>query len=148
MASFITKYHIEVPSLLSVKPVLLERIREANIPKKYVIDEMAITAGYFFLRLPPYHCVFNSVEMVWNQLNHHARHLNIYTSQPAKVIDILRNICDQKITKGCWENYVTRVIKQEKEFREMDHVIDNQHEPLLIQLSDNKDSDGSEEKLV
>ena len=83
--------------------------------------------------------------MVWNQLKHHTWHLNIYTSQPGKVIDLLRNVCDQKTTKGHWENYVGHVIKQEKKFWEVDHIIDNEIEPLVIQLSDNNDSDGSEE---
>ena len=80
---------------------MLEKIREANIPKKYVIDEMArlLAAGYSALRLPPYHCVFNPTEMVWNQLKHHARHFNIYPGQPAKVTDLIRKFCDQKITK-------------------------------------------------
>ena len=104
MISFMTKHHIEIPSPLPVKHVLLEKIREANILKKYIIDSMATTAVYSVLRLPPYHCVFNPIEMVWNKLKHYARHLNIYTSQPAKIIDLLRNVCDQKITKEHWEN--------------------------------------------
>ena len=40
MISFMTKHHIEIPSLLPVKSVLLEKIRGANIPKKYVIHEL------------------------------------------------------------------------------------------------------------
>ena len=143
-----TKHHIEIPSPLPVKPGLLEQIHKANIPKKYVIDEIATTAGYPVLRLPPFHCVFNPIEMVWNQLKHHARHLNIHTGHPANVIDLLRNVCDQKITKGHWENYVSHTVKQEKEFREMDHIIDNEMEPLVIHLSDNNDSDRSEEELL
>ena len=55
------------------------------------------------------------------------------------------NICDQKITKEHWENYVSHITKQEKKFREMDHIIDNKNEPLVIHLSDNNYSDGSEE---
>ena len=66
MISFITKHHIEISSPYPVKPVLLEKIREANIPKKYVIDEMVTAAGYSVDCLPPYHCVFNQIEMVWN----------------------------------------------------------------------------------
>ena len=30
----------------------------------------------------------------------------------------------------------------------MDHIIDNKIEPLVIHLSDNNDSDGSEEELL
>ena len=59
-----TKHHIEIPSLLPVKPMLLEKIREANIPKKYVIDEMATAAGYSPLHLSSYHCAVNPTEMV------------------------------------------------------------------------------------
>ena len=55
MISFMTKHHIEIPSPVPVKSTLLEKIHEANFPKKYVIDEMATTAGYSVLRLPPYH---------------------------------------------------------------------------------------------
>ena len=72
MISFITKHHIEISSPYPVKPVLLEKICEANIPKKYVIDDTATAAGYSVDCLPPYHCVFNQIEMVWNQLKHHA----------------------------------------------------------------------------
>ena len=59
-----TKHHIEIPSPLPVKPMLLEKIREANIPKKYVIDEMATAAGYSPLHLSSYHCAVNPTEMV------------------------------------------------------------------------------------
>ena len=44
--------------------MLLEKIREANIPKKYVIDEMATAAGYSPLHLSSYHCAVNPTEMV------------------------------------------------------------------------------------
>ena len=112
MTLFTIKHQIEIPSPLPV--VLLEKIREANIPNKYVIDEMVIASDYSVLCLPPYHFVFTPIEIVWNQLKHHARHLNIYTSQPAKVIDLLRNVCNQKITKGHWKNYVSHVIKRKR----------------------------------
>ena len=55
--SYMMKHHIEIPLSLPVKPVLLQKICEANILKKYVVDEMTLDAGYSVLRLPPYHCV-------------------------------------------------------------------------------------------
>ena len=58
------KNHIEIPSPVPVKSILLEKIREANIPKRYVIDKMATTAGCSVLHLPPYHCIFNPIEMI------------------------------------------------------------------------------------
>ena len=86
--------------------------------------------------------------MVWNQLKYHARHLNIFTSQPGKVVELIRNVCDQKITQEHWENYVRHVIKQEKEFREMDFITDNDIEPLVIHVSNESDSDGSDDEFI
>ena len=53
-----------------------------------------------------------------------------------------------EITKGRWKNYVNHVIKQEKKFREMDQIIDNEIESLVIPFSDNNDSDVIEEELL
>lgn len=53
MSSLMTKYHIEIPSPLPFKPVLLEKMCGANIPKKYVIEEMITAARYSVLRLHP-----------------------------------------------------------------------------------------------
>ena len=59
MISYMIKHHVEIPLPLHCykKPVLFQKICEANIPKKYVVDEMALDAGYSALKLPPYHCV-------------------------------------------------------------------------------------------
>ena len=46
LISYMIKYHIEIISPLPVKPVLLQKICEANIPKKYVVDELALDARY------------------------------------------------------------------------------------------------------
>lgn len=34
-------------------------------PKEYVTDEMCRAAGIEMVRLPPYHCEFNPIELVW-----------------------------------------------------------------------------------
>ena len=45
----------EIPQPTPIKAVLLERIRMANIKKRYIIDEMALEKGHRVLRLSPYH---------------------------------------------------------------------------------------------
>lgn len=141
------KHDIEISSPLPVKSTLLVKIRDANILKKYDNEQMTTTADCSAPHLSFYHCVFNQIAMVWNQLKQRARHLNIQTSQTEKAIDLLGNVCDQKVIKGHQENYFSHVRKQEKEFQEMDYIIDNEIEPLVIHLSDNNDSDGSDEEL-
>ena len=46
--------------------------------------------GSFVLRLPLYHCILNPIEMAWNQLKYHVCHLNVYTTNPSKVVDLMR----------------------------------------------------------
>lgn len=72
-----------------IKPVLIQKISEANILNKYVIDEIPLDAEYPLLRLPTYGCVFNLFEILWSQLKHHARCLNVYSSQSSKVVNVI-----------------------------------------------------------
>ena len=90
MIAFMSKHDIEVPTPIPTKSVLLEKILMIfkNIEKQYVIDSMAEKAGYYVLRLPLYHCILNPIEMAWSK--YHVRHLNVYTSNPSKVVDLIR----------------------------------------------------------
>ena len=72
--------------------MLLEKAREKIIEKQYVIDSMAEKAACFILRLLPYHCILNPIKIMWNQLEYQVCHLNVYASQPSKVVDLIRNV--------------------------------------------------------
>ena len=145
MIAFMINHGIEIPDPLPTKPVLLQKIRQANIFKKFVIDIMAKEAGFSVLRLPPCHCVLNLIEMVWNQLKHHTRHLNVYTSQPTKVLNLIREVCHSEITSEHWSNYVKHVINEENKFKVMDHILDNDTEPLIVHVTAESDDDSSYE---
>ena len=56
---------------------------------------MTAEAGFEVLRLPPYHCNFNDIEIVWSEIKRKVRHDNVFTSEPAKVMDLIRNTCKQ-----------------------------------------------------
>ena len=62
MIAFMSKHDIEIPNPISTKSVLLEKILIIfeNIEKQYVIDSLVEKAGYSVLRLPLYHCIFES----------------------------------------------------------------------------------------
>lgn len=51
------------------KKELMEKVNEVrHLYDKYVIDEMARENGITVLRLPPYHCIFNPIELIWAQV--------------------------------------------------------------------------------
>ena len=69
MIAFMSKHEIYISNPIPKKSVLLEKILIVlkNIEKQYAIDSMTEKTGYSILRLPPYQCLLNPIEMAWNQ---------------------------------------------------------------------------------
>lgn len=63
MLNFMQQHDVDIPDPLPIKSVLLMNIKKANIETKFVIDEIARSHGHEVLRLPPYHCVLNGIEL-------------------------------------------------------------------------------------
>ena len=71
-----------------------KKIREANIPKKYVADEMVMDGGFSVL-ITGYSTQLNNGMC---QLEYNVWRLNVYGIQPSKVVNLIGKECDQKIT--------------------------------------------------
>jgi len=65
-----------------IKPQLYALIKEHK-PRctKMVIDELAREQGHHVLRLPPYHCKLNPIELIWGQAKGDVAE-NIYWNKP------------------------------------------------------------------
>ncbi len=50
------------------KQELLNIVKENTFNKNYPVDEIIRSFGHIPLRLPPYHCDLNPIELVWAQL--------------------------------------------------------------------------------
>ena len=48
----------------------------SNAKPKYVIDEMAKAAGHEVVRIPPYHCELNPIELCWSQVKGYIKEHN------------------------------------------------------------------------
>lgn len=44
--------------------------------EKNIIDEKAKDVGIEILRLTPYHCLLNAIEMEWTQVKHYVKNNN------------------------------------------------------------------------
>ena len=67
MIDWLTHHNIQFPEK-ALKRKLLELIKAAHPEERYAIDEIAKTFGHEIVRLPPYHCELNPIEMAWAQV--------------------------------------------------------------------------------
>ena len=49
-----------------LKSELHELVKKNKPEPQYVCHRMALEQGFVVLRLPPYHCIFNPIELIWD----------------------------------------------------------------------------------
>lgn len=70
MIDFLINKNIPIPEKQKKKKILLKIIKEQTFTNCYIIDNMAQEAGHKILRLPPYYCIFNPIELICSELQH------------------------------------------------------------------------------
>ncbi|XP_072377702.1 uncharacterized protein [Diabrotica undecimpunctata] len=127
--------------MLKVELLQLVAPRKAEY-NKYVIDDLAKAQNKTVLRLPPYHCELNPIELIWADAKNFVA-VNNKTFKFANV-KILLNDALNNITQEKWKNCVKHVQNTvEKKFWELDHIIEVMVEPLITEIGSNGDSDSS-----
>ena len=67
MQDWLTARGIEYPEH-ALKRELYVVIKASNVSPKYAVAEMAKAAGHEVVRLSPYHCELNPIELAWSQV--------------------------------------------------------------------------------
>ncbi|XP_029827021.2 uncharacterized protein LOC115312279 [Ixodes scapularis] len=112
----------------SVKPLYL----------KYRVDTAAEKAGCTVVRLPPYHCEFNPIELIWTQIKNGVAARNT----TFKISDVGRLLKEEaeKVTADNWRKPVRHVVGVEEGYRRggttSAHV-----EPIVIELGEDDTSE-------
>lgn len=126
-----------------VKATLLELIPHNESFNKYAVDEMAAQHGITVLRLPPYHCELNPIELIWAQIKGHVARNN----KTFKLTDV-RNLFQEgikKITATEWSKCVSHVVKEEEKMSRLDVLIDNITDTFIINVTESdSDSDSDD----
>ncbi|KAJ4438537.1 hypothetical protein ANN_14484 [Periplaneta americana] len=137
--SFMVQHNLEVPNPLPTISVLLELIKEANISREFVIDKIARDFGHEVLRLPPYHCNLNAIELIWACLKHEVRKRNVTPSRSDNVCRTIRE-CVELINSELWTKCVNRTREIERQYIVRDS--ENDRDSFIISVGDS-DSEGS-----
>lgn len=137
---------------IEVEENLLKRelLEKANQHKpqfvNYIIDEFCAARGIQVLRLPPYHCELNPIELVWAQVKGEvARKNKTYKLSDVKnlLICALNNVSAEK-----WKKCEDHVIKEEQRMWELDGLVEETTEPFIITFSEGDSSSESNEELI
>lgn len=134
-----------------LKAELLELVNEHKHKYAgYRIDTLAKAAGHDVLRLPPYHCELNPIELVWSQVKGYVAANN--TTFKLDEVEKLLHAGIDLVSEENWRRDCAHVEKIENESWERDGEIDNNIQSLIIELgsdaSTSSESSASETSAV
>ncbi|XP_063382868.1 uncharacterized protein LOC134669294 [Cydia fagiglandana] len=115
------------------KEQLLKRVRKVKKKyEKYVVDEKAKERGITVIRLPPYHCELNPIELIWAQVKGEIAAKN-KTFKLKELRDLLPEALGN-VTAANWKSCEDHTIKEEETMRGLDNHIDNLTDRFIINV--------------
>lgn len=77
------------------------------------IDQITHNGGHEGVRLPPYHCYLNPVELIWAKVDSEVKKNNSNNNQALKRVQEITKNSIERVTAEDWKNYVlhTRQIR-------------------------------------
>ncbi|XP_060846347.1 uncharacterized protein LOC132926013 [Rhopalosiphum padi] len=135
----------EVVDKSMIIPELLKIVRRIKpMYNKYVIDEMISQQNKTVLRLPPYHCELNPIELAWSVVKRHVKSNN----KTFKLPDVKNLLVEgvAKVDAEMWKNFISHTIKEENKFWALDETIDDltaEQDSIIMTIgnSDTEDDD-------
>lgn len=98
--------------------------------KKYELDELALKMGHEVIRLPPYHCQYNPIELIWAQVKNQVATKNT----TFKMVDIeqLTHQALDSVTQRNWEKCVKHIESVQDKDYDKDILRDSLLEPIIL----------------
>ncbi|XP_050309960.1 uncharacterized protein LOC126745940 [Anthonomus grandis grandis] len=128
-------------NLLKVQLLDIVRVHKDRYIK-YIIDEMAHKCRVTLLRLPPYHCELNPIELIWAQIKGEVARKN--TTFKLNDVKLLLIEAINGVTADDWKKCIGHVIKEEQKMWDLDTQAEVMVEPLIITPGfESSDSDDS-----
>ncbi|XP_060880721.1 uncharacterized protein LOC132952438 [Metopolophium dirhodum] len=114
----------EVIDRRMVIPELLDRVQILRPQyEKYLIDDLAETHNRTILRLPPYHCKLNQIELAWANVKDHVKKNNTsYKLSDVKTL-LLEGI--ERVDESMWKNFIRHTMTEEEKFYKIDFIVDD-----------------------
>lgn len=134
--TFLKERKITVPQKTPVKKELIKIIKSQNFQQEYAIDNFCRQKGHTILRLPPYYCIFNPIELLWSSIKSRLRKTNQSPTLDTLVLNNIRSVINDPSNKEIWKNSMSHVICKESEY----HVLPPLNQ-IIIQPNIDSSSD-------
>lgn len=145
MLEWLLKKSVKVPDN-AFKDRIWETVQQQTMPKKiYHLDNYAESHGHRVLRLPPYHCQYNAIELVWSECKRNFNeNVTTINSSPEAVVNLWDSIV-KGIPKQHWINYIKHTENVIQEAWETEKKLNTlEVEPMIIDVSDDSTDSSSE----
>ena len=142
MQDWLTAHGIEYPEN-ALKRELHMIIKSNQFAPKYAVDEMAKASGHEVVRLPPYHCELNPIELAWSQVKRHIKENNrLFTLSAVKELTYEGF---QKVGAERWKKLVEHVqLHFEDKYWVDDGLQEESIEEFVIRVGGSDDESSSD----
>lgn len=124
------------------KPELYEIIKINKKPDVFEADDILKQHGHQVVRLPPYHCDLNPIELIWASVKRKVAETNVGRSK-TEMLDLVQNAF-QAVTAETWKTNCEHIERLEEEYRNDDVEIENFNICLDSDSDTSSDSTSSE----
>jgi len=140
---WLTRNNIQFDSGLTRNELL--RIVKQSKPKPiYTVDRILRERGFQVLRLPPYSCDLNPIELIWNLLKQKIAAHNVSSVPLSTLKEMTRNDI-REITQEDWVKACNKVKKIEDDYWRRDALMEEAIDNLIINVGfDSSDDEISE----
>lgn len=131
-------------SPLETIPELRERLKQL-VPreKKYELDEIAFSMGHEVIRLPPNHCQYNPIELIWAQVKRKIAEKNT-NFKMTDVEELVHEALDS-ITIDDWKRCVTHCNKLQDDDFTKEVLRDEILEPIIMTINPDDSSESEDD---
>lgn len=126
-----------------LKAELLQLVKINKPQVRYEVDEIAKKHGHRVLRLPPYHCHLNSIELIWAQIKGYVARNNKMFNM-TEIIRLTKEAL-QNVTESDWKKVVDHTKKIILEAWTNEGLMENSVEQMIINVNDEGDSSSEED---
>lgn len=104
--------------------------------KRYVADAIAKEAGHIVVRLPPYHCQYNPIELIWAQVKTYITKRNKF-----KMVDLKPLVKEamSAVTPENWKKAVKHAEELQEHDTKQDRAVEMYVDSFIINISESSD---------